>query len=194
MSKKIYELYNEKGEKVYPEFYYPIGTVIITSSNTNPSIYYGGTWELIDKEFKKSYGNFITTEASSQMILESTNVTILQSAFERSGHTVTIRALMQTLVDLNDGNITLFKLNLEKIGISSLGYALRVPLLSDGGNGLIMGSVNGDGTVTSTDVIMKNASGTLPIGAEPWFTFVKSIRSDYMLDEACDKFYWKRTG
>ena len=31
---------------------YPVGSVYITSTNASPASYLGGTWELIDKEFK----------------------------------------------------------------------------------------------------------------------------------------------
>ena len=30
---------------------HPVGSILITSTNTNPSSELGGTWELIDKEF-----------------------------------------------------------------------------------------------------------------------------------------------
>lgn len=45
------------GEKIYPCPFYPIGSVYISLSNTNPSTYFGGTWEQIKDRFLLSAGN-----------------------------------------------------------------------------------------------------------------------------------------
>ena len=37
------------GEKIYPSPYMPIGSIYFSTSNTNPSTYFGGTWERFAK-------------------------------------------------------------------------------------------------------------------------------------------------
>lgn len=48
MSKAI-QFRNRNNEKVYPCPYMPIGSIYLSISMTNPSTYFGGTWEQIAK-------------------------------------------------------------------------------------------------------------------------------------------------
>ena len=42
---------NKGGEKIYPCPFYPVGSVYISFNNTDPSTYFGGSWERIKGKF-----------------------------------------------------------------------------------------------------------------------------------------------
>ena len=46
MSKSI-QFKDSENEKIYPHPYYPIGSIFLSVNETNPSTWFGGTWEQI---------------------------------------------------------------------------------------------------------------------------------------------------
>lgn len=56
MSKAI-QFRNKSNEKIYPCPYFPVGSIYLSLNDTNPSTYFGGTWELIKDKFLVGAGN-----------------------------------------------------------------------------------------------------------------------------------------
>ena len=162
-----------------------VGSIVITSTNANPSAELGGTWELIDKEFK--------SEASSSDDLftaNSNNCELTSCYYTRSGHSIQIRLNFINKVTLGDTNIELGNFNLDVLGVTSFPYSLyNVIGASDGGNALLTMFVNyTEGTLThaeSTNDVSANNSCYL--------LFDVDVTASRMIDSFCDKFYWKRT-
>ena len=48
MGKSI-QLKNSENENIYPHGYFPVGSIYLSVVNTNPSKWFGGTWEQIAK-------------------------------------------------------------------------------------------------------------------------------------------------
>lgn len=160
----------------------PVGTVVITSTNTNPSGTYGGTWELIDKEFTPGYlsGNF-TASSATGCTLQVT----------RGGHSLTGRLDFAPSVDLEDSNVNIGTINFAGIGITRLGCTLQILGYSDAGNCAFMGQVLYDsGIVRVVDIL---PDPYIASGKACNLTFTATLSHTYMLDSACNKFYWKRT-
>ncbi|MBR6688809.1 MAG: hypothetical protein IKL68_02200 [Clostridia bacterium] len=161
---------------------YPIGSVHITNVNNNPSETLGGTWELIDKEFIPKMGAVAVT------LNEANSCTVHCS---RANHTIYMRIQFVNTNELNDTQTTIGTLDLSALGVTDLSYQKYAVGYSDGGQGVIMASILSDGVLVVYDVIGKSET-TISAGNNCAVDFVHVVSTDSMLDEACNKFYWKR--
>lgn len=165
---------------------YVVGNVLITSDNTNPSSYLGGTWELIDKSFKSSATNDVTQFLSA----DTDGITCTACSTVRSFSNVRIRCDIKIDVDLDDIGQVLGNFDFSKVGISSLpmGYKTLVTA-NDAANGAIVWGLSYDGIVSQGDVLNQTSIK----GGLIWtLDIIFNVVYTQMLDEFCDKFYWKR--
>lgn len=179
---------------------YPVGSIWVGGKDSkgnkiNPADLFGGSWTLIDKEFK------------SQAISESDNGGKMfrnsSPDFEQSkpfnsyeiyailaGHTIRFRFKGAPSFEMtSDTSYIMGTIVLSSLGITSLHHGIySVPFMGDGGNGLIMANIEPDGTFKVNDTIKDTtAGGGLFMNEEI------TCKYDNMLDSFCDKFYWKRT-
>lgn len=171
----------------------PIGSILITSTNTNPSSKLGGTWTLVNKEFSSVKGS--DTGAGTYFSKNSTNVGSYSLYFVKNGNCIDIRLMVKNNVELSDDKIVLGNLLFEELGFSQLYYSLYSHLGgTDGGNAVIQCTLMYDtGEVSANDVIHKSNASNVATNSEIYFEFSFTVPMEYMLDSACDKFYWKRT-
>lgn len=166
---------------------YPIGSIYVSNTNENPGSKLGGTWELVDKEFKYVSTKNITENGFNF----NTSIAKAGAAyFARAGHTISLQLNFNLTADLGDTAATIGSWNLSTLGLSSFGFTKRFCGWSDGGNAIIMGMFETTGDVATTDVV---GVTSIPSGNACYFYVVETITPNRMLDEACDKFYWERT-
>ena len=164
-----------------------IGSIVITSTNTNPSSKLGGTWELISKGWKEGY---ITEENMEGILFEkNSNVSSYDIFAVRSADYLRIRLTIVTAVAIGEDKIELGKLNPTQFGTETFIYSFsHISCFTDNGNGIIDARVSLDGTVTTEDFISK--TGANSISANCSFAIDIGI---VKIDSACNRFYWKRT-
>ena len=166
---------------------YPIGSVYITSTNSNPANTLGGSWTLVDKEFKSVKHSEADT---GDRFTKTTDVSSYDLYMIYGGHTIRLRLGFKLTAGYNkDDVVNVGDLILSNIGVSGLYHSiLSIPAMGDAGNGLLMGNISNSGTVYINDVVKAStAGGSLYINEEI------TLKKDEMLDSFCDKFYWKRT-
>ena len=156
---------------------YPIDSIFITSKNENPSSVLGGTWELIDKEFKSEAGN-----SNSLFNANATNCEVNNFYFARGKNSVS-------------STVVLGNFNFPDLGINELPYGLYYVIGStDNGNGLFISFIDyASGQLEIRDIISKESSGNISSNSSCYLLFEFVTTFDNMIDSFCDKFYWKRT-
>ena len=184
-AKALYNAYNN-----LLNMQHPIGSILTTSTNVNPAETLGGTWELVDKAFKGTFMKLpaSTWTATNASMHETSNVLLID-------HMINLRIYVHTLSDIaSDSDIVLGKIDLPLCGVTSLSSAVyRQPAVSDGGNCTACYTLTTDGTITLNDILNVNGTHTTVAGSDFIFNILFPVGYDRMLDNFCDKFYWKRT-
>lgn len=170
---------------------YPVGSVYTSSSNTNPSSLFGGTWELIDKEFIPRQINL------TDSIVTGINANKVDDYFgfiTVAGHSLRFRVQFAPTVDLTDYSIDICSFDFSKIGITGFSFQVIAGVGgSDGSDGLIMYNFNTSTKKLSViDVVPKGNATTLVKENNYFCNFEMTVRDTDMLDSFCNKFYWKR--
>lgn len=165
---------------------YPIGSVYVSNTNENPGLKLGGTWELIDKEFK-SYG--VNNKA---FFTPNSNVSSHDCWLIRAGHTIRIKLQFTTAVEITDAGADIGDFNYSLIGIERTNISsANIVAGTDNGNCAFLYTINhSTGNVFIGDAVGRDS---LPADSSCYIDFTIPIQQNYMLDSACDKFYWKRT-
>ena len=180
-----------------------VGSIVITNTNVNPGATMGGTWELIDKEYKNSYkatynfgGWTPTTPNGATLELSS------RGGFIWNGHSLSIQMVLVTpsTVELT-GGAALGTISRPSCGIKENGTFYQCPengiaLVNAGdSNYTINYDFYYDGTITFKSILSSSgtARATLPKGAKIYIDVPIQVLTSDMLDSFCDKFYWKRT-
>lgn len=168
---------------------YPVNSVYIMSTNTNPGSFLGGTWSLIDKEFAYTHNDNVDVTKNNTNCTSIENVNVYWQ-----DHSIKVRiSKIKPKISLGEDNDKiLLTLPPANFGVSAFLYK-RFCDFSDNGNTLLTWGLNGDGDLMPTDYISRSGSA-VPAGTElSVLDFVIWVPHTLMLDSWCDKFYFKRT-
>ena len=173
---------------------YPVGSVYMTSTNENPETYLGGNWKLVDKQFSaKVFDSTVDSDWFSLAKASEGNGYAI-----RSGHSLNIHLEFAIGEVLDDSAKDWIKLSKSLLGLSNTKWQRCFNMYSDDGAGIAMcnlpySDASGTNLISIRSVKGLTASGNeLTSGSHLQGDF--TIVSNYsdMLDNACDKFYWKK--
>lgn len=164
----------------------PVGTVVITSSNSAPSNV--GTWTLIDKEYKPQ------TIVPVPFTLNTTNCKDTYIEASLAGHNVAVKIGITNKVAIGETELPFGTINLNSIGIQNgLPFSYSCILgISDGGNVWTAWAVSATGALSSVDADAASSSLAASKYTYIYFEITMSVIAN-MIDSFCNKFYWKRT-
>lgn len=166
---------------------YPVGSVVITDSNTNPGdTLKFGTWTLIDKEFKSQ-------SRTATVSRNTTNFSALSVTAIYEGHNITFVGSMTSSVSMGETNLEVLTQTLSDNGASSLPHTIPFVGYTDGGNAVIMIDIDTAGRVRTLDVVVRGTGTSVASGNSFDWSVTCPCLYTAMQDSFCDKFYWKRT-
>ena len=124
----------------------------ISSTNENPSNLFGGSWQLIDKEFKSQK---LSDTGTGTLLTKTSNTTSYDMYVIYGGHTIRLRlGFTLTAAYDSDSNVDVGQLNFDELGVTGFyNSILQVPAMGDAGNGLLMGNISNSGLVYVSDRI-----------------------------------------
>lgn len=165
---------------------YPVGSVYINSTNTNPSGTLGGTWELIHQRFAYQI-------VEDPVTFNTTNTQSGDSVAVINDDSIQLRLSFAPKVAIGDTTIEIGQLNLASIGLTGK-YAEYVPFFADGGNGIAYLQITNAGLIQTQDVITKTSGGTIPASTSAGQArCTLMFGQGSMVDSFCNEFHWLRT-
>lgn len=168
---------------------YKVGDIVITSTNVGADTMaarFGGTWELIDKEFTPLVGNY-----TSYFTRNTTNISEVDyCAIMRAGHSIRVRLNLNNKVVLDDDNVELGTLNLSRIGITTFSYTQTIPATVN--DAVFMRAQLNATSGLLTHLSLFGTSATVAAGSALVYEFKFVVSPNSMLDDHCNKFYWQR--
>ena len=169
------------------ELIYPVGHVLVTSTNQSPAESMGGTWTCIHKTFEE-YGGAIT-------VTKGDSASEFECGVLRAGNTVRFRIRFVPNVNIADNTLTMGYLDFESAGITGgLGYGLyNYAAGNDTAGGFAMCQIGYDTGVVQTVDAVAQTSGTLASGTTCYLDFTQVCYPSKMSDSACKEWFWKRT-
>lgn len=170
-----------------------VGDVKITSTNVGKEEMakrYGGTWELVDKEFKNVYEYVTGTNIASLTKLSALNVRLF-----RSGHTVVLDCDATISAAITETDMALCTLKVDVLGFTGQvgDRTMWFTGFSDTGNNMIQFKMStANFIIYSLDAIGDDSHQISSGRAIYWGQTIVANSFTSMLDADCDKFYWKR--
>jgi hypothetical protein len=186
-AKALYHAYSQSVDIAHP-----VGSLMITTTNTNPATTVGGTWVLIDKSFKAANIDLTLTPAAYWTALNATLGPC--SSVLLADHTLSLRLNLFVTANLTDSTDTLGTLNSTTLGVTELvPETLSNVAISDGGGSILAYELSQNGELSVTKVWLLDETSAADGNQSYYINLSQSIPHTKMLDEFCDKFYWKRT-
>ena len=178
---------------------HPVGSCVITTTNTDPSLTLGGNWTLIDKRFSQANGtNGITWNETNTRDNDNNTPPTNPRTFDwvREDHTIWLRFRWYNKVAYSDDDMTIATVDMTALGIKEAGYYQWTAAQCDAINGVLLTSaIWNDLTVTLTvrDAVTRTATVPSTTNAATYMAIPMYFYPNHMDDSACDQFVWKRT-
>lgn len=180
-----------------------VGSIIITGVNKNPAQLYGldGTWDCIKKEFKPTHWKIGAAAGSDQISFSTSYSKNAGSEIYIAGDGISIKLYWTNVVAMNDGTAAndattpLCDIIWNKVGINgSIPYPIYAPGQVDWPNAIPQVCLQTNGRIRIWDWTTQKTSYDSNTGSGHGCSMhIPHLAPEYMLDDFCQTWYWKRT-
>lgn len=169
----------------------PVGSYAISSDPTwNPNTAWGGTWSMVRKSLKYQW---LTTGFT----FNTSNTTGGEFVCIPNGNTIELRFKWKNKKALTDSATVIGTLNATAIGLNGGLHAMYGQAQSDVLAAIGQSRISWNGTTGTLDVLdWVTRANALPTKTGQWITLSMIFNvgnTNYMRNEFCDLYYWKRT-
>ncbi len=179
------------GDSNTPSF--EVGDIYVTATNENPSERLGGAWELVDKHFKEWSYYSSNADEIAEYVTPNSNATPYAFGIIRSEHSVYIRYYFRNNVILHEPKVSIGNLLFSKFGINNALYFGIYDISAGSEEGIALMNISSStGEMYCSDVVVKGNTDFIPIDTQVRFEVEARTPLKYMIDEHCDKFFWKK--
>ena len=178
-------LHNSKREA------HPIGSILVTSTNVNPAEDLEGSWILVDKAFASTFVSGFWRSHNSTLNSDSGAVVADHLIHFR----LNIKSNMALGTAVASSGVSLGQILLSEFGLSALPHTIYGSTISNTGEFTVSYKISTDGTILARDAVKTDGTHNMPVSSNNNFYIELAVPLVYtaMIDELCDKFYWKRT-
>ena len=169
---------------------YPVDSIYTTSKNENPASYLGGTWELIDKKFKRATFNSDDVEG---LITLGAHMSEASVTFVLNDNEILVGGSFTLADSWSNLDYIVFKTDLAKLGCSRLSIQTYTFATANTAEGIGWGSFAINGDFTAYKMFPDTDGGTMPANRKLVFNTSLPVAPSFMEDAFCDRFFWERT-
>lgn len=168
---------------------YPVGSYMVTKTNSNPSSKLGGSWTLRHKNLSYKYleGTSLITFASSGL-----DTSTLSYGY-RQGDVINLSLRFTPTAAVGDTKLSVGTLNLNNLGVTGLGITRHVLAVGDSAEGAAILAIDSSGNVSTQDFIGAEGKTTSVAGETLYANFTWSVNESHKIESHCDQFFWERT-
>ena len=185
---KLDAIINEIGSR-----YYPVGSVVITSTNVGVTYMhnlYGGTWELKRKKF-------LPRTVTDAFTFNTTNTQSGASVVTLYKDSILCRVVYAPKVEFSDNELSIATIDPTKIGITNSSYLFTNHILatSDGNNAIHWLRMNSSG-LSNIEICTKTTATSIAASTNTFyvtFPIMFDGSPESMIDSFCNEFWWVRT-
>lgn len=183
-------LYNDTSNKqAIVDLIYPVGSYVITKTNSNPSSKLGGSWTLRHKNLSYKYleGTSLIEFASSGLDTSTTSYAY------RQGDVINLSLRFTPTAAVGDTKLSVGTLNLNNLGVTGLGITRHILAVGDAAEGAAILAIDSSGAVSTQDFIGAEGKTASVAGETLYANLTLAVNESHKIESHCDQFFWERT-